>query len=139
MSQPKQPISPPPQTTPTAQSVTIPFSTLMADPAQIKKERQGGMLAGGLLGAAIVGGATYMLTHGKPNTTILTSTTALLGGVGGFMLGGSLKTGEEARSEILKTAAATPDQFGTHVKKQMSDRENTAFLMGALVGLPFVW
>ncbi|MFM9890093.1 MAG: hypothetical protein ACKVOE_05535 [Rickettsiales bacterium] len=118
--------------------VVLERNTLRADPKKVAGERQSRTVWGGLAGAGF--GALIGLTLNRRNANgagAIVAGTAL-GGALGVALGQFGKTTEESYSEILTNAADSKDFVG-HVKREMKQREDMAFLEGAIIGFPYFW
>lgn len=114
-------------------AITFDRRELMATPAEIAADKHRNTWEGALIGGIILAGTGYALSSRGPDRMRNALISSAVGAVGGGVIGHTLKTGVENRSEALQALAQKPN-FGSHLKQEMANRERSAFWNGFLAG-----
>lgn len=119
-------------------TITFDRRELLATPTEISADRQRLTWGSALIGGMIVAGIGYAL-HGQGsdrlrNTLLVGAAGAAVGGI----IGHSVKTKVEQRTEALQAIASQP-HFGEHLKQEMAKRERSSFWNGFAVGTCVFW
>lgn len=118
--------------------ITFDRRELLATPEEISADRHRHTWQGALIGGVLLAGAGYALSSRSANRLNNALLSSAVGAIGGGVVGHGMKTGAEERSEDLQKLANRPN-FGTHLKREMANRERSAFWNGFVAGACVIW